>query len=846
MRKLIDIPPPSNFETFSPSELFRFFFQLGRWTDESFSDTFQSFNRGKLVSTVTISKWKNRDVVPSRYSGQLLKLIENSVIPALASDWVQAFETVWAHQSAGRLSRNSAQSSSSFSNEICLQHKKWIEDLYRSKENKDSATIEELYVPLQFYDATAEVPAPLDIEDILETSQNANWTLISGKAGTGKSVSAKHMAYILSQGRSFPILIRCDRFSDIAIDMTETRQPIGDTFSFKSYLKHFRASSFDTAFLILDGLDKISFETQPNSRSKPQLFSDLRAEQSACAAHGKRLIVLIFGRDSSVISATHSVKQDPFTHFKLLCLDGSFPLNGNEDEGLVLGEDLRELWWEKYLAAHGYYPDPTLPDFLTTSYDDFFEFGENPLLAALICEMALIKSPDGSAETLPHERVNNLTRATNKNKIYESLFQHIASQISFRLPPNHFKKVLQHLAVSAWQNLRDGAVSLEAVYSATDDEDIRSGLKALGLSPTSATEPADILMTALYSRQHRDKQSDQKEIIFTDRAFAEYLVCTRLFDLFESLLRSFDDPDIFEPALNLWFQAASRIRQEPSLAVFCQKEAALRYEFLSVINWDNALKIIKDRIRSSLFEKRLDASIPHLQNSASLLFFIWSCFNLERQKLTNDPFEMSEDNTPFDIIDFRSIQKPNGLDMKTGSQLEPVLRDHTFLTQSLSGLKLKACDLSQLSFSLGDMENITTQGTNFAMTHWSHVKTRNAHFTKTLFQQALFHQWRVINSGFVQCLFQGVRFQGGDFSKCQFRDSSFSLCYFSEVDFTSSDWSGVVFDRCVFVDCQFDSQNSDPDLKPIDFRFCTFLDGAQIMTSGSENFAFPTGLNELL
>jgi len=96
LQKRITTPPPNEFKTYSPSQLFKFFFQLGRWPEEGFSADFQIYTRGTLISSVTINKWKNHDVIPTRYAAPLFKLIENSVEPKIATAWTQAFEIVWA------------------------------------------------------------------------------------------------------------------------------------------------------------------------------------------------------------------------------------------------------------------------------------------------------------------------------------------------------------------------------------------------------------------------------------------------------------------------------------------------------------------------------------------------------------------------------------------------------------------------------------------------------------------------------------------------------------------------------------------------------------------------------
>jgi len=62
--------------------------------------------------------------------------------------------------------------------------------------------------------------------------------------------------------------------------------------------------------------------------------------------------------------------------------------------------------------------------------------------------------------------------------------------------------------------------------------------------------------------------------------------------------------------------------------------------------------------------------------------------------------------------------------------MEPLLRDMTFLTHSLSAHHLTSEDMSQLSFSLGHIENIISDDCSFAMTYWSHVKITNSAFSR--------------------------------------------------------------------------------------------------------------------
>lgn len=846
MRKTISVPPPADFAKYTPSELFKFFFQLGRWTEEGFGDDLQNYTGGTLVSTVTLSKWKNRDVVPARYSGPLLKMIEQSVDTALSQDWVRAFETVWAHHSSGRKVRAGIDHPETRSNKIIAQHKKWIEHLYNYREHEDAAAPIDLYVPLQLYEVEGPNRTPLDVEHLLENSELASWTLISGGPGSGKSMAALHIANMLHKDSLCSLYLRGSRLSNIDIDINAPYQMITDSFSFRSFLKHFRSSSFQSGYLILDGVDEIGQATQASLGPLSQILSELEAEQAACSAHGKALNIIVLGRDAHIQTVIKRAPSKDYTHFKLLALDGSYPNQDRHSDGLK-GEDFRELWWTKYLAATDNFADPSLPDFLTTEYDDFFEFGTDPLLATLICKAALQTETTETAPQLPHERVNALTYTSNKNAIYKTIFDKILASNRHDLRSHHVLSALQYIAVQMWHSGEHKTVALERVYRNIQDENIKAILQGLNLSGSASHAPADLFVTAFYYRMHYDETAPaQNSFEFTHKTFAEYLISTCLFDAFTQLITTLGDTESFQNALQHWIHISHSGRHDPSLGDFCQKEAALRFKTISTLDFDQALQIIKEHLNGTQFTNPRTASIAHIQSSASLLFFIWSCLNLERQKQTGQSYNISQKKSVFNISDLKSIHAPNGLDISTGSRLEPVLKYPSFLTQSLSALTFRTVDLSQLSLSLGHMESISFDETSFAMTHWSHVKTSKARFSRSIFQQAIFHQWRALESDFDTCLFQGARFQGANFSDCHFKGTYFSQCHFSEIDFTTCHWEDVIFDRCVFTECAFGSKQSLAIPAGINFRHCTVMDVDQNMTPQIENLTFPIGISDIL
>ena len=841
MSKTINVPPPTDFASFSPSELFKYFFQIGHWTEDSFSGEFQNFTRGKLISTVTINKWKNRDVIPTRYSGPFFKFIESLAEPEIARTWILAFETVWARHSSGRGKTNSGISTSVFSDKIKSQHQTWINQLYTENRKGELFSPADIYVPLQLNDVRANDLVPQDVEDIIDRlgknlNSDADWVFISGGPGSGKSMTALHMANLISETDMFPIYIRGSRLSNIEIDISGPEQSIEDVFAIGSFLKHFRSSSFDTAILILDGLDEVHRAPHGTPNKLDQLISELKNEQTACAAHNKYLKIAAFGREAHVQFAENQVQSKASQHLALLSLDGRSRIPDVAGD-TIQGQDLREVWWQKYIAATGHVIDSTLPDFLVTEYDDFSEFGSDPLLSYLICHTALGGSQDSLSKKLPHERVNELTYSVNRNEIYKTIFDRLAFGIRTVLEPKRFQSVLQHIALAIWQGENSQSVSLRSVYNSIQNTETKASFQTLGLSSLSAQTLPDTLITAFYYRLSKSETAAQESMIeFTHKSFAEYLTSTLIFDCFVQLISAVEENDNLEFALTKWVNISRKGSHTPSLADFCQKEASIRFDALSNINWDLALKIIGRHIHTGLFSSGGPPGIAEIKRSHNLLFFIWSCLNLERQKRSKAHYSLPNISADFGVADLKLMQGPSSFRFAPGTMTEPTLKDLTFLTSALSALRLSSADLSQLSFSLGHMENLDCRDTSFAMTYWSHVKVTGSTFSRSVFQQAIFHQWRIMDTRFEHCFIQGSRFQGATLSDCSFTDTFFSQCHFSDVEFNASEFENIVFDRCVFTDSRF-GNHVDPDQTfKAEFRQCTFIDMDQALSQiPSEN-----------
>ncbi len=835
MRKSIHVSPPKDFETYSPSELFRFFFQLGHWTDDSFSDALQTFTGGNLVSTVTISKWKNKNVIPTRYSGPILNLIKNSMEINLANDWQTAFETVWARHSSGRNTRDIDSAKISSSDKICAQHKKWIRRLYHQTVPGETHSVSDIYIPLQLYNMSHDTHSPMDVDTLAKSltkpqdvPSNRDWVFVSGAPGSGKSVTALHLANTLCDTDIFLIYIRCSQLSDIEIDIVKPDQLIVDSFSISSFLKHFRASSFLSACLILDGIEGIYGNGHKSYDGLNRLLSNLKIEKSVCDAHEKTLRIVCVGRESHVEYATAKLNAADTKHLAMLPMSGC--LTDSVERDCIIGEDVRSIWWRKYLIMNKHPNDPSLPDFLCVQYDDFLEFGTVPALAHLLCQAAFAEKSDMSPSDLPHEIVNAFTYTSNKNKIYKIILDRFIQDRNSSLENKRVFCALQKLAIAMWHNPNNRNKVVNGHFEHVQDQETRTVLEAINPDGEIAFTTLNLLMT---DQNHRPVLDDflplPSAIGITHNSITEYLISTAIFDGFRCLVVSFHEREGFERALKNWINLSCKGNHQPSLSGFLQREATLRYENFLHIEWDASLSILKEHIAVAAFDGLGVNGLAQLRTSYSLLFFVWSCLNLERQKRTGTHFKVSNKSSVFHAGDLKSIQQLNGLVLESTALMDPILRRHTFLTSSLSAIHLSSADMSQLSFSLGHIENSIFENSSFAMTHWSHVKFSHGHLYRSDFQRTLFHQIQILNTEFSNCMMQGASFQGGIFSNCEFKDTYFSQCQFSDIEFFDSSYENIIFDRCVFSRTIFSRMGQEESLRSVIFRHCTFLDMEKVV-----------------
>jgi len=854
MIQKLTIPPPSNTDNFSPSDLFRFFFQIGHWTEDSFCSHIQNFIPGSGISTVTISKWKNRNVIPKRYATNLFLLIDDVFEKEISEKWKVAFETVWAHH-ASRPRKSLKVDTTKTADGILLKHRKWIHKKYHDQLMGEKFSAVDIYVPLQIAEIFPSEYKIYDSEELKSVAMHgwqdktsASWTFITGGPGSGKSMAALHLAHHLSDSNVFQIYLRVSHLSDIEIDSNEDTVFTSDSYSVRSFLKHFRASTHSIACLILDGLDEIGGNVDNSLQSLTTLVTNLRTEQNICEENGKTLRIIALGRDARTGHTIQSLCETETKSLHMISLAGTLRLS-DQDRPEIVGTDFRPLWWERYLAAKGLPECTTLPDFLYLDYNEFSEFGLEPLLTYLICRTAFPPNKSAKLPCPSNEWVNRTTFAHNKNSIYKQIIEQVRQSDIWRpkrigkpvLDEKNFRKVLQYIALASWHEGSQRKASLKVIEACIQENATRLAFQDLVFSsPGKVNTQTDNMITTFYYRVNaKGEKNEENQVEFTHKTFSEYLLSTLIFDKFIALINAYETRIEFDDKLEDWIALCYDGVQSPTLADFCQNEAALRFSNLNALNWNIALELIPLELfrhsRQSKDSHKSQNFIRQQKLAGNLLFFIWSCFNRERFKHSQIHFPLFDEESDFTAHTVKLLQPITVMKIKKTPPTDIIIENLNWLGHALSGIKITSTDMSTLSLTTGHIENLSSQKTKFAMTNWNQIKISNSVFMRSIFQHASFNLLRVNSSVLNHCLFQFSKFDSAQFEQTKFNGTIFSQCHFHGINFDSCEMQDVVFDRCIFTNALLQLSLMNTHFERTTFRHCTFVDMQDVFENISED-----------
>lgn len=873
----ISVPPPEEHSDYSVSMLMRYYFELSTLqSQEAFASAIsQGYSskkvEGGVISTTVVGHWlRDEEPVSNTYKKAFFWLLNKLCRQEVKRQWRNAFEAAWARHRAKTEPFNSALDA----------HSAWIKKRYDRPLLGEDFPIKQIYVPIKLLaegwkegiEDREQVFSDLDLlnfarygfkESSRKLDQAADWVFVKGGPGSGKSALALTLATKLSDGakKSSVMFLRGAQLSGEKRPLNlPVRGDIDDTIETKELIDAFLASSKQHLTLIVDGLDEIGTMRGKGRDLFLHHLSELEKYCERIRASGKSTRALIFGRNTVTDIAASSFSH-PCRLLEMGDLSGAtVKIRTENNHHSVYGDDLRPLWWSRYLKAKKVEPDHGLPDFLTNAVHPLFELGREPLILFLVLRASW---PQDSPVKMVSEEVRDVVDAyaagSNRNTIYADIIEKIRHGKDWKetgvdlLDPKSFTRVLRHMALACWQQNNERLTTVAGIRAVIQDEATENAFDSILFDLNEDRNRS--LVTAFYYQFKRTKGADgldlsvdDYEIEFVHKTFVEYLVATFLFDLYEELLdllagRKPDEARAEAERKFVTYVLAGAMSQE--IAVFAFDEAKARFDpdrwnvwaqTPELVREISNLRIVADTPSSDYVE--YTSALERLIGAGQILQMLYGCLIRARYVLTGERVRFDEHADGFDSQTLCQLATPMDLGQFADGIEEGKVGPDSALAASLSGIEWKGAALPGVLISGGTIEGSTFENSVFEGTVWHDlicdtVSICDSNFSRCRFKVVIWKRSALASANLQQCsfnqgniedttldhvnaglsAFDGVHFvdcrdiRMCDFSQAWFGDCLFSNCTFIECDFQGTHFADCTFEECTFERCAVEGSN---------------------------------------
>ena len=850
-RNMISTAPPNEAGSFSPGQLMRDFMSRVGLSDLEVSEEISSTSYGgRSISSELVASWSNISKPVSRQCRRPLRdFIRHICHHKVATLWDEEFVNCWARFEAANGNAR----------RIFIEHHRWIKRRFAANVVGENFPLRDIYVPIHILPKGVREGTNPEIVAYGETflrdfavkqsDHSVDWVFVTGGPGSGKSALALNIAQLLAgERKGFTLFFRGTRFDGQSyIPDEDLPDVVDDRISIKHYFEQFRRTSEDRMTLIIDGLDEIGTQSYAEPRVL-EVIKSVRAEISLAKSFGKSVRVIVFGRDTVTRMVADKLAS--------LCLlfemgDLSGELVDARGERVIYGEELRGIWWRKYLKAKGLEPDEKLPRYLDDPTESLFDLSKEPLLSFLIARSAWPAPPYDVKSVV--DQIDRHTSQKNRNQIYSDIIEKVrkgedwGDLKSELLPSADFTDILQHMAVATWQNGTLRAVSIKEIQDVIKNGDPSLIRKFEKLQQNLGDDGDPTLITSFYYR-FQDRPMSQGlignprdyEIEFTHKTFSEYLLTTFLFDEFEALMLAHGtgSSEVAQAsAQRRWMAYVMSGPQQREIGLFARDEAVLRLEKYDWSIWNRAKSVstlmksliqLEDAPHGTWFSKV--SSSERLQRSLAALMLFWGALNQARYAQSH--VRLKIEKTTFDGPDFH-LSTPSFTLNKAGSAVTGDPFPDTFSVSALSGITWEDGDTPGYYASGGEITgshfarcaiegsvwssvffvqvrflSCNISRSRFVLSPMEDCRLEDTTATHSVFKDALILETELENVDFEQSTFSGIRFMKCDFTdvqfdRCSFHNCEFVDCTFDECSFDQANFSLVIMRQCRFSECSF-------------------------------------------
>jgi uncharacterized protein YjbI with pentapeptide repeats len=474
--------------------------------------------------------------------------------------------------------------------------------------------------------------------------------LISGDPGCGKTSFAKELAAELTDawpeaaGAARRVLfVPLHRFNFTGdLQLTLRNYLSGTGILPRDYDPLDAVDGASRLLIFFDGLDEISEQGRPGREAIQKLAGQVDI-LARTLNHAQPRVFFVLGGRHLAIDASRQHFQQPRQVLHVLPYRIADPEHYQIDPDTgpaQLGEDLRQVWWQKYAAATGK-PYDGLPD--QVDRGDLEPITSQPLLNYLLAQSLERGELDFSAQITLNHIYGDLLKAVYERHWGDPETTSAARGTERRLPlPGHpalkplswddFVRLLEEVALLAWHGT-GRTVPASAVESACEELRLKDKLEAF----KQGTEAGAVSLLVSFFFRQAEQIGGEPSFEFTHKSFGEYLTARRLVraiatthDQRDRNRRDPDDGWTTTVALERWARMTGSAAVDLDLLGFLARQISLQ-QSTKVGNWQGMLaELFGDQLKRGLPMHKL--GLPTFQemtrqarNSEETLLAAHSC-----------------------------------------------------------------------------------------------------------------------------------------------------------------------------------------------------------------------------